>query len=45
MTDLIQRLLSAGRRVVSFPVSEYWRDIGHHADYEDALEDMRIGIC
>jgi dTDP-glucose pyrophosphorylase/CBS domain-containing protein len=45
MTDLIQRLLSAGRRVVSFPVSEYWRDIGQHADYEDALEDMRIGIC
>jgi dTDP-glucose pyrophosphorylase len=45
MTDLIQRLLSAGRRVVSFPVSEYWRDIGQHADYETALEDMRIGIC
>jgi len=45
MTDLIQRLLAAGRRVVSFPVSEYWRDIGQHADYENAIEDMRIGIC
>lgn len=45
MVDLIQRLLAAGRRVVNFPISEYWRDIGQHADYADALEDMRIGIC
>lgn len=36
MTDLIQRLIAQGRRVVSFPVLEYWLDIGHHADYEAA---------
>jgi dTDP-glucose pyrophosphorylase len=33
MTELIQHLVAAGRRVVSFPVLEYWLDIGQHADY------------
>jgi dTDP-glucose pyrophosphorylase len=34
MTDLIQRMLDAGRPVVSFPVREYWLDIGRLSDYE-----------
>lgn len=38
MTDLIQRLLDAGRPVVSFPIREYWLDIGQHADYAQAQE-------
>ena len=33
MTDLIERLLEAGRRVVSFPIFEQWLDIGQHDDY------------
>jgi dTDP-glucose pyrophosphorylase/CBS domain-containing protein len=45
MPELIQRLLADGRRVVSFPINEYWRDIGQHADYELALEDIRVGNC
>ena len=36
MTDLIQRLLDDGRTVVSFPVREYWLDIGQREDYEQA---------
>ncbi len=36
MTDLLQRLLTEGHRVVSFPVVESWIDIGRHADYERA---------
>src|SRR5512139_2421047 len=28
MTELITRLLAAGRRVVSFPIFEQWLDIG-----------------
>lgn len=36
MTDLIQRLLREGRPVVSFPVREYWLDIGQREDYEEA---------
>lgn len=41
MTDVIGRLLDDGRAVVGFPVREYWIDIGQHADYEQAQEDMR----
>lgn len=43
MTDLIQCLLDAGRPVVSFPIREYWSDIGHHADYIRAQEDVEEG--
>jgi dTDP-glucose pyrophosphorylase len=43
MTDLIERLLAAGRRVVSFPVSEYWIDIGQHPDYEQVQSDIKAG--
>jgi NDP-sugar pyrophosphorylase family protein len=40
MTDLIQRLLDADRPVASFPIFEYWLDIGQHADYRQAQEDI-----
>jgi len=39
MTDLVQWLLDAGRGVVSFPVIEYWVDIGQPADYQRAQDD------
>ena len=41
MTDLIQWLINAGRRVVCFPVSEYWLDIGQHDDYVRAQSDVQ----
>jgi len=41
MPDLISRLLAEGRRVVSFPVREYWLDIGQSADYKQAQEDLQ----
>ena len=34
MTDLIQRLVERGSTVVSFPIREYWLDIGRQSDYE-----------
>jgi NDP-sugar pyrophosphorylase family protein len=40
MTDLIERLVEKGRHVVSFPVVEYWLDIGRPGDYEQALEHV-----
>lgn len=43
MTDLIQRLLDAGRPVVSFPVREDWLDIGRHADYAQAQARVKQG--
>jgi dTDP-glucose pyrophosphorylase len=43
MTDLIECLLNNGRRVISFPIREYWLDVGQHADYEQAQDDLRNG--
>ena len=45
MTDLIESLLGAARSVVSFPIVEYWLDIGKHADYQKAREDYEKGEC
>jgi dTDP-glucose pyrophosphorylase len=43
MTDLIQCLLDDHRTVVSFPIMEYWLDVGKHADYKQAQEDIKNG--
>lgn len=43
MTDLIQALISDGRSVVSFPIMEYWLDIGQLEDYERAQRDIENG--
>ncbi len=43
MTDLIAALLADGRRVVGFPIGEYWLDIGQPADYERAQLDAKNG--
>jgi len=44
MTDLIARLLAAGERVVSFPIIEYWLDVGSHSDYQRAQQDYQNGV-
>jgi len=41
MPDLIKMLLAEGRRVASFPIHEYWLDIGEHADYQQAQADAQ----
>jgi dTDP-glucose pyrophosphorylase/CBS domain-containing protein len=43
MTDLIHRLVEIGQRVVSFPVLEYWLDIGEPLQYEQAQLDVKQG--
>lgn len=43
MTDLVERLLANGERVVIFPVREYWIDVGQHADYERVQTDITSG--
>lgn len=43
MPDLIRRLMAEGKRVVSFPIREYWKDIGHPEAYEQAKGDVRAG--
>jgi len=36
MTDLIARMLAESRRVLAFPISEYWVDVGRPDDYAKA---------
>ena len=43
MTDLIQWLLNANQTVASFPIHEYWLDIGQHDDYLQAQIDVKDG--
>lgn len=43
MTHLIDRLIEAGKTVASFPLAEYWLDIGHLHDYERAQSDVAKG--
>ena len=43
MTEIIDILIVDGKRVASFPIREYWLDIGQHADYQQAQEDMKHG--
>jgi len=43
MPDLIARLMADRRRVISFPIHEYWRDIGKSEDYRRAVADAENG--
>lgn len=44
MPALIESLVGAGRRVVQFPVSEYWLDIGSLEHYQRAQQDADQGL-
>lgn len=41
--DLIECLLAGNRRVVSFPIREYWLDIGKADHYDQAQADVAAG--
>jgi dTDP-glucose pyrophosphorylase len=45
MPQLIESLLSLGKKVIGFPISEYWLDIGRMSDYEKARSDAEAGRC
>jgi NDP-sugar pyrophosphorylase family protein len=38
--DLIERLIAAGKKVVGFPIHEYWLDVGRPDDYRQANQDF-----
>lgn len=42
--ELITRLLAEGRKIVSFPIREYWLDIGKTDHYHQAQTDVADGI-
>jgi len=45
MPQLIEALVSLGKKVIGFPISEYWLDIGRMSDYEKARADAEAGQC
>jgi dTDP-glucose pyrophosphorylase len=45
MPQLIEILLSLGKKVIGFPISEYWLDIGRMSDYEKARSDVQARRC
>lgn len=39
-TDLMEKLIQEGRKVVSYPLAGYWLDIGKPEDFEKAQQDI-----
>lgn len=44
MPDLINSLIRANKRVICFPIREYWLDVGRMEEYERASTDAAMGI-
>lgn len=40
-TDLMQHLIELGKRLVSYPMRQYWLDIGKTEDFERAQADIK----
>lgn len=45
MPQLIETLVLVGKKVIGFPISEYWLDIGRLSDYEKARSEADAGRC
>ncbi len=39
-TQLMEDLLKAGKKVISYPLAGYWLDIGRHEDFKKANKDI-----
>ena len=39
-TDLINKLITSNRVVITYPILGYWLDIGRHEDFKKANEDI-----
>ncbi|MEX1014122.1 MAG: nucleotidyltransferase family protein [Candidatus Paceibacterota bacterium] len=40
-TDLMEKLIGEGKKVLSYPLNGYWLDIGKPEDYEKAQRDIK----
>ena len=40
-TDLMEKLISDGGKLISYPIRQYWLDIGKHEDYQKAQNDLK----
>ena len=39
-TDLMEKLITANKKVISYPLVGYWLDVGKHEDFEKAQNDI-----
>ena len=40
-TDLMEKLIKEGKKVVAYPLVGYWLDIGKHEDFQKAQQDIK----
>ncbi len=40
-TDLIEKGIAENKKVLHFPITDYWLDIGKHIDFEKAQKDVK----
>jgi dTDP-glucose pyrophosphorylase len=40
-TDLMEKLIAESNKVISYPLSGYWLDVGKHEDFEQAQIDIQ----
>ena len=40
-TDLMEQLITDGGKLVSYPIRQYWLDVGKHEDFEKAQQDIK----
>ncbi len=40
-TDLMEAVINEGGKLISYPIRQYWLDIGKHADFEKAQADIK----
>jgi len=40
-TDLMEKLIAEKKKIISYPMSGYWLDIGKHEDFKKAQEDIK----
>lgn len=39
-TDLMEKLIEEKKKIISYPLSGYWLDVGKHEDFKKAQEDI-----
>ena len=42
MPSLIEKIIASKRKVVSFPVREYWLDVGRMDEFKKANQDIEL---
>ena len=41
ITDLMEKVIEMDQKLVTYPINGYWLDIGKHADFKKAQEDIK----